>query len=84
MLEIDLQSDVDDPTQEELRIAIQELDLISDLVAEVESDFGSGPPDFEFVGSQRAILAPADFVLPTGRTAIVADSWGQVKSRLSR
>ena len=46
-----LQSDVDDPTQEELRMAIQELDLISDLVAQFESDFGSGPPDFEFVRS---------------------------------
>ena len=37
-----------------------DLGQIGDLVAEIESDFGSGPPDFEFVGSQHAILAPAE------------------------
>lgn len=79
-----LQSDVDDPTQDMLRMAIQELNLITDVIAQFESDFGTGPPGFEFVESHHEIIAPAEFVLPGGQTVIKADSWGQIKGRITR
>jgi|GEM_PF-3501969 len=79
-----LQSDIDDPTQDMLREAIQDLNLITDVIAQFETDFGTELPDFEFVESHREILAPPEFVLPSGQTAIAAASWGQIKGRIAR
>jgi len=79
-----LRSDVDDPTQEELRNSIQALDQIGEIVAEFEIQAGLGPPAFEFVSSQHEILTPGSFVLPSGRTAVEDKSWGRIKRRLSR
>lgn len=79
-----LRSDVDDPTQEELRNSIQELDQIGEIVAAFETEAGFGLPAFEFVSSQHEILTPGSFVLPSGRTAVEDKSWGQIKRRLSR